>query len=212
MAGNNSIQFLRGTSSARASHSELSLAGQPLFETDTNKLYVGDGNKKINELTTISVDASSIDGVLSPANGGTGSQTSKSNLPKDINTLYGRRIDDDNVEDGLEGVDENWLLTHSFIGSTMQDGSWGTIFNIRHRNGTGDGSRYGTQLFTIWQGGTSSYPLDKLMYRNQRSDVWANWKTLATEDWVSTNFLSKEDASTPTVTNNSDGTVNIVFN
>ena len=41
MAGNNSIQFLRGTSTARKASSQTLLAGQPFYETDTKKLYVG---------------------------------------------------------------------------------------------------------------------------------------------------------------------------
>ena len=47
MAGNNSIQFLRGTAAARAGHSETFLAGQPIYETDTNRLYVGDGTTAV---------------------------------------------------------------------------------------------------------------------------------------------------------------------
>ncbi len=43
MAGNNSLQFLRGSSSRRKASSQTLLAGQPFFETDTNKLYVGNG-------------------------------------------------------------------------------------------------------------------------------------------------------------------------
>ena len=53
MAGNNSIQFLRGTAAQRAAHSETSLKGQPLYETDTNKLYIGDGETAIKNLKPI---------------------------------------------------------------------------------------------------------------------------------------------------------------
>ena len=53
MAGNNSIQFLRGTAAQRATHSESSLQGQPIFETDTNKLYVGDGTTLVKNLKAI---------------------------------------------------------------------------------------------------------------------------------------------------------------
>lgn len=57
MAGNNSIQFLRGTSSQRASCTETSLAGQPVYETDTNRLYVGDGKTNVNDLTAVKASA-----------------------------------------------------------------------------------------------------------------------------------------------------------
>ena len=66
MAGNNSIQFVRGPSSARSNHTETSLVGQPIFETDTNKLYVGDGETPVNELTA--VKASTADNVESTIN------------------------------------------------------------------------------------------------------------------------------------------------
>lgn len=66
MAGNNSIQFVRGPSSARSNHTEVSLVGQPIFETDTNKLYVGDGETPVNELTA--VKASTADNVESTIN------------------------------------------------------------------------------------------------------------------------------------------------
>lgn len=47
MAGNDSIQFLRGTEAQRATHTETSLAGQPIYCTDSNRLYVGDGQESI---------------------------------------------------------------------------------------------------------------------------------------------------------------------
>lgn len=53
MAGNNAIQFLRGTSSKRSASTEIALAGQPVFETDTNKLYIGNGSAAIKALTAI---------------------------------------------------------------------------------------------------------------------------------------------------------------
>ena len=63
MAGNNSIQFVRGTSSQRASHTETSLAGQPIYETDTNKLYVGDGETSVNDLTAVKASAADRAGI-----------------------------------------------------------------------------------------------------------------------------------------------------
>lgn len=47
MAGNNAIQFLRGTSSDRKSSISSLLAGQPFYETDTNLLYVGSGSESL---------------------------------------------------------------------------------------------------------------------------------------------------------------------
>ena len=54
------IQFLRGTSAQRANHTEVSTIGQPIFETDTNKLYIGDGSTPVNQLKGIGGSSSSI--------------------------------------------------------------------------------------------------------------------------------------------------------
>ena len=48
-----SIQILRGTSSQRAKHTEVSLAGQPIYETDTRKLYIGNGTTQVNLLNPV---------------------------------------------------------------------------------------------------------------------------------------------------------------
>lgn len=55
MANNQSIQFLRGTAARKAEvgNSTKLLAGQPFFEKDTNKLYVGDGEKNLDALAAI---------------------------------------------------------------------------------------------------------------------------------------------------------------
>lgn len=50
------IQVLRGTSSQRTSHSEVSTSGQPIYETDTRKFYVGDGSTRVNALQPIVSD------------------------------------------------------------------------------------------------------------------------------------------------------------
>ena len=56
MANNQSIQFLRGTAARKAAvgSSTVLLAGQPFFETDTNRLYIGDGSKTLSTLSAIS--------------------------------------------------------------------------------------------------------------------------------------------------------------
>lgn len=39
-----SIQFKRGSSSKRLASTDILKAGQPFFEKNTSKLYVGDGS------------------------------------------------------------------------------------------------------------------------------------------------------------------------
>lgn len=47
------IQFRRGTSTKRASSTEVLSSGQPFFEKDTKKLYVGDGTSQLKSLSSI---------------------------------------------------------------------------------------------------------------------------------------------------------------
>lgn len=54
MAGNNCIQFLRGTEAQRQTHTETSLAGQPIFTTDENQLFVGNGSDAVKGLQPVS--------------------------------------------------------------------------------------------------------------------------------------------------------------
>ena len=53
MAGNNSIQFLRATQSKIDASTQVALAGQPVYATDTNYLYIGDGSTQIKSLPAI---------------------------------------------------------------------------------------------------------------------------------------------------------------
>lgn len=58
MANNKSLQFLRGTKSIISSSTEVALAGQPVFATDTNELLIGDGSTQIKNLTPINMSGS----------------------------------------------------------------------------------------------------------------------------------------------------------
>lgn len=53
MAGNNLIQFLRGTSSAINSSTEIALDGQPVYDKTNNRLYIGDGTTEIRNLDPV---------------------------------------------------------------------------------------------------------------------------------------------------------------
>lgn len=54
MAGNNSIQFLKGTSEQRQAKTDPLLYGQPLWEVDTKRLYIGDNNSTpMNQLSPV---------------------------------------------------------------------------------------------------------------------------------------------------------------
>lgn len=53
------IQFLRGTQSKVAASTRVLAEGQPLYETDTNKLKVGDGSTEAKSLPYVKVDTDS---------------------------------------------------------------------------------------------------------------------------------------------------------
>lgn len=53
MAGNNSIQLLRGTAANIAASNAVALEGQPVYDLTYNNLYVGDGVTPINELPAV---------------------------------------------------------------------------------------------------------------------------------------------------------------
>ena len=58
MAGNNRLQFLRGTSTKREGNDGVLNPGQPFYEVDTNTLYIGgkDGSK-LSEATPVFASA-----------------------------------------------------------------------------------------------------------------------------------------------------------
>lgn len=51
-----SIQFRRGTSTARNSSAEVLKIGQPFYEKDTKRLYIGDGSTTLNALKSAVID------------------------------------------------------------------------------------------------------------------------------------------------------------
>lgn len=53
------IQFLRGTHSKVAASTKVLADGQPLYETDTNKIKVGDGSTEAKSLPYVKVDTDS---------------------------------------------------------------------------------------------------------------------------------------------------------
>ena len=54
------IKILRGNSTTRASSERVLEDGQPLYEKDTNKLYVGDGTTQAKNLPCITTDSSTL--------------------------------------------------------------------------------------------------------------------------------------------------------
>ena len=82
------------------------------------------------------------------------------------------------ISTGLEGISFNDVavggtLYKSGLHSVMVDGSWYNLINIRHRNGQGDGTKYGMQIIR---------PLTDLngtiFTRAQSNHAWTGWETI----------------------------------
>ena len=67
-------------------------------------------------------------------------------------------------------------LNHCFIGSIHTKDNWYNLINVRHRNGTGDGTDFGLQI----RNGLN-YTKSKLQLRQQAYKTWGDWRTIQEE-------------------------------
>ena len=89
-----SIQLKRGQSSARKQSTIVLEDGQPFFEKDTKKLYVGDGTKKISELKYVGqeVDDSLQGQISAEVNRSTTFDSSHNNIENGSGTLSVQQV------------------------------------------------------------------------------------------------------------------------
>ena len=64
MAGNQSIQFLRGTRNAIANSTEKLLPGQPLYNVDDNYLTIGGGGDANDQVNSIPIACRELKGYV----------------------------------------------------------------------------------------------------------------------------------------------------
>lgn len=67
-------------------------------------------------------------------------------------------------------------LNHCFVGSIRKNDNWYNLINVRHRNGTGDGTDFGLQIRN-----NLNYTKSKLSLRQQANGDWGDWRTLQEE-------------------------------
>lgn len=92
MAGNNSIQILRGTSSQISSSNETLLDGQLLYDKTNNRLYIGNGEEPVRSATLVS-GMSGDDGLSIYRSSQTGRTTSSTTMTTSyIDVPDGREI------------------------------------------------------------------------------------------------------------------------
>lgn len=70
-------------------------------------------------------------------------------------------------------------LNHCFVGSIRTNDNWYNLINVRHRNGTGDGTDYGLQIRN-----DLNYTKSKLQLRQQAYKTWGDWRTIQEEGIV----------------------------
>lgn len=67
-------------------------------------------------------------------------------------------------------------LNHCFVGSIRKNDNWYNLINVRHRNGTGDGTDFGLQIRN-----DLNYTKSKLQLRQQAYKTWGDWRTIQEE-------------------------------
>ena len=70
-------------------------------------------------------------------------------------------------------TDHGWVSgASSFLGTYNLNNTWYNTISVRHRNGEGDGTKYGMQLRSRLT------TQDSLSWRQNNNDVWGDWRTL----------------------------------
>ena len=214
MAGANKIQFLRGTSAEKASSSAALLAGQPLYITDTNYLCVGNGSSTVSSAVPIRASYANSSGSASSATTALSVQNS---------TVRINSTDTDIYLNATRSVFMNSGAVVNICASTMNFTAADSVI-IAATGDTGNGqidllgitySSYGIKIqdgFNVQVGevgSTAKYTATSIIRNNSYTlTLPLETGTLATQAWVNSHAGG---GSNITVTNNSDGTVNLVI-
>ena len=86
MAGNNLIQLLRCTSDVRRNSTSIALDGQPVYETDTHYLFVGDGHTQAKDLIAVNANRADNASTANSANADENGNNIVSTYVKSIST------------------------------------------------------------------------------------------------------------------------------
>lgn len=229
MAGANKIQILRGTQAEKTASSASLLPGQPLYITDTNYLCVGNGSSTVSSAVPIrasyansSGSASSATTALSVQNGTVNIKSTSTDIylnatrsllmnsgsavninsstlainasTMNINTTTMNIVADDSVSISAVGEMGDGKInllgeTHSSRGITISDG-----FNVQVGE-VGSTAKYTANSIIMNNSYTLTLPLET--------------GTLATQAWV--NSHAGGGTVDIQVTENPDGTVNLIF-
>lgn len=215
MAGANKIQLLRGTQAEKTASTATLLAGQPLYITDTNYLCVGNGSSTVRNAVPIKASYANSSGSASSATTALSVQNSTVRINSTDTDIYLNAtrsvfmnsgvgvnicattmniVAEDNVYISAVGDTGNGRitlsgLTYSTQGIMLQDG-------------------YNVQVGEV--GNTAKYTATSIIRNNSYTlTLPLETGTLATQAWV--NSHAGGGTVDIQVTENSDGTVNLIF-
>ena len=159
------IQFLRGTQSQLNSSSQILSSGQPVFESDTGQLKIGNGSSRISELPYVGSIFSSSSSWQSATftNGENGS------------CIYTDLDDNTRLTIGTKRVQSRGLDLSYICNDSSNDfyfrGSMNTAESVTY----GDPSKLSTVL----------YGMATCNFSNSRAEVWvSNCYTMANNLWA----------------------------
>lgn len=215
MAGANKIQILRGTQAEKASSSATLLAGQPLYITDTNYLCVGNGSSTVSSAVPIRASYANSSGSASSATTALSVQNGKVSINSTSTDIHLNATSSLFMNSGA-GV--------NICASTMNIVAEDSVY-ISAVGNTGDGEitlsgrLYSTQGIRLQDGynvqvgeigNTAKYTATSIIRNNSYTlTLPLETGTLATQAWV--NSHAGGGTVDIQVTQNSDGTVNLIF-
>jgi hypothetical protein len=107
--------------------------------------------------------------------------------------------------EGQANFETDTYTKQSFMGSTNVGGTWYNLINVRHRNGSGDGTSYGLQMRSVLTSAGS-----ELEYRNNYGGSWSGWTKVGYTTGSNTNgYWIKYADGTMECYKTVTGTVNI---
>lgn len=180
------IQFLRGTKSTLASSNQIFLAGQPVFESDSGQLKIGDGVNSFSNLPYVGEGLSS---------GGGGSITAGTYHSVDSRTAY---ID---VTENYRIVIRRNLTT---VDQEMVDEikQWGSI-TLKSPDGTKDQMFYSSVAFNSYgampistNSAIQSYLYSKIPFAEAKIGVWTGRYDFSDDTQQIVSRLSGDDFRT----------------
>lgn len=189
------IQILRGNSTTRASSERVLEVGQPLYETDTHKLYVGDGTTQAKNLSCVTTDLAKNATNIKAKNGQYESlATALLEMVYPIGSIY-MSVNNTSPSTFLGGTWKSWGSGRVPVGVDVNDSDFATVektggiksdsFNHSHTKifGNDDQAYYylrSKNIRTPSSGGNITSVASFEQYNAEDAEGPANWENIRT--------------------------------